>query len=353
MEFFTKKEIDTFREVANKEYNPDDPHHIEEIRPVLLGIQKKTNYWAKEIVKSNPELTYERQGNYNKLYHHIYKPYAWAIIYKKTDKGKGIFFTVGGDTNSMGLVYKLDYQYEGDTLSEDKKKLCKPLIKLPNAPWIWNQVDYDIIEQYAWKKLINETSDFIHKYLSIYSEIIDKIWNQQKKQTDTTASKNNDFILKKKSKINNANDSTGTPTIYERKEQSIIVSYLHKTISSELYAYLSEKFGEENIYDENNTGFGTYVDIVVEHENIYTFYEIKTYNSVRSSIREAIGQLLEYNYWINRNIAKEMIIVTQKSNEESENKDGITYIKHLRETLHIPIYIIYYDIENKTFSEKY
>ncbi len=352
MEFFTKKEIDTFREVAGKDYNPDDPHHKEKIRPVLRGIQEKTNYWADKIVESNPELTYEKQGNYNKLYSHIYKPYAWAKVYKKTDKGKGIFFTVGVETDAYGFMYKLDHQFDKSSpLSEEQKKQFKSFIDSLDISYYSEKVKInpDDIEQYTWKTLIDKTNDFIHEYLPLYSAIIDEIWNQQ---TDTIANENNAFTFNPDSTPNNSNDTTGTPTTYTQEAKLVEVKHLHNIISSALYDDLSKKFGDKHVSRENDTGFGTRVDIVVELENTYTFYEIKTYIPIKCSIREAIGQLLEYSYWPNRNNAKELVIVTPKLSE-SKSENGITYIKHLRETLHIPIYIIYYDIENKTFSEKY
>jgi hypothetical protein len=79
-----------------------------------------------------------------------------------------------------------------------------------------------------------------------------------------------------------------------------------------------------------------------------TFYEIKTFLSLKTSIREAFGQLMEYCYYPDKNKAKELIVVTQVP----VNKQTKTYFENLRNRFGIPIYYQSYDLETKTLSEK-
>ena len=78
------------------------------------------------------------------------------------------------------------------------------------------------------------------------------------------------------------------------------------------------------------------------------FYEIKTYNSIKTSIREAFGQLMEYCFYPNKQKASELIIITQLP----ANKQTQIYVQHLRDTLKLPIYYQSFDLETKTLSEK-
>ena len=125
--------------------------------------------------------------------------------------------------------------------------------------------------------------------------------------------------------------------LHSREPRTIEITYLHKAISKKLTKYLKEEYGSKNVKAEHGSGIGTNkVDIIVntENEGLF-FYEIKTYNSVKSSIREAIGQLLEYAMWPNKMKANQLIIVTQKHNDIEKVK---TYFAHLRSKLGLLIY---------------
>ena len=89
---------------------------------------------------------------------------------------------------------------------------------------------------------------------------------------------------------------------------------------------------------------------MVEHQSDGDiFYEIKTYPSLKTSIRMAIGQLLEYSLWTEQNKAKELVIVTQPM---SEIADAKTYFAHIRKIYNIPIYYQSFNIETNELSEK-
>jgi hypothetical protein len=153
--------------------------------------------------------------------------------------------------------------------------------------------------------------------------------------------------------ISSGNPTEGTiePRTYSIDPKTIENPYLHKKISESLHKYLCELYGELNVGKENPTGYGTKIDMVLRINNILTFYEIKTYSTVKSSIREAIGQLIEYCYYPAEQNATELIIISNLSVDK--NDEIKKYLNHLRKNLGIKIYYQYYDIENKILSEKY
>lgn len=135
-----------------------------------------------------------------------------------------------------------------------------------------------------------------------------------------------------------------------RQPKAIEIVYLHRAISNSLAKTLRKLNGKENVKREHYAGYGANkIDIVVNQPHGLVFYEIKTYNSLKTSIREAFGQLIEYCFYPNKQKAKELIIVTQLPPDEQT----IFYMEHLRKTLKLPIYYQWYDLDSKTLSEKY
>lgn len=109
---------------------------------------------------------------------------------------------------------------------------------------------------------------------------------------------------------------------------------LHNEIQNKLYKYLVEIYGENDVGAEIPDGFGASVDLVLKEKNNYTFYEIKTDTSVKSCIRHAISQLLEYAYWPEEERAQKLIIISQNpiTNEAKQ------YLSYLRSKFGMPIY---------------
>lgn len=83
---------------------------------------------------------------------------------------------------------------------------------------------------------------------------------------------------------------------------------LHNRIQTELFKYLVSTHGKENVGTECPTGNGTFIDVVTKCDNNYTFYEIKTSQSVTQCIRDAIGQLLEYAH-LGRVVPIEQLVI--------------------------------------------
>ena len=147
----------------------------------------------------------------------------------------------------------------------------------------------------------------------------------------------------------NANYKAPPKKFITRKPQEVELLFLHNQISSALSKYLSEKFEANNISREHSTGYGNNkIDIVQKVKQGYIFYEIKTFNSLTTCVRQALGQLLEYCYFPNCINAKELIIVSQ----HQINKEMQLYFKHLRKSLNLPIFYQSFDLEKNTLSDK-
>lgn len=137
---------------------------------------------------------------------------------------------------------------------------------------------------------------------------------------------------------------------YFKEPKAIEVTYLHEQISKSLTKVLKQKHGNSNVKREHRAGYGANkIDIVVQDGNQLVFYEIKTYNSLKNSIREAFGQLMEYCFYPNKEKAEELVIVTQLPVDEPTK----TYFKNLRHKFKIPIFYQSYDLESKMLSPKY
>lgn len=138
---------------------------------------------------------------------------------------------------------------------------------------------------------------------------------------------------------------------YFRQPKVIEIPYIHKTICRKLTAHLKNKYGSNHIDREHRAGFGSArIDIFQNYRGEVTFYEVKTYNSLRASIRDAFGQLMEYSSWPNKRKADRLVIVTQPHSEKELQKARI-YFKHLRKTYRVPIYYQYYDYENDVLGD--
>lgn len=128
------------------------------------------------------------------------------------------------------------------------------------------------------------------------------------------------------------------------------VDATHKLIQENIYNKFIKLYGKSNVGVENSSGHGTYIDLVVKNNRDYTFYEIKTSNSIRKCIREALPQLLEYAYYPNRKVASKLIIVSANK----ITKDAKEYLNKLRKDFSIPVYYQQYnsikkDLENELY----
>ncbi len=152
--------------------------------------------------------------------------------------------------------------------------------------------------------------------------------------------------------VENEKTSTVKTITSKQDPKTIEITYLHKAISEQLTKVLKSIYGKSRVRAEHSSGVGANkIDIVVNSESEgLIFYEIKTYNSVKTSIREALGQLLEYSMWPDKEKARQLVVLTQKHNFIDDVK---IYFKHLRTKLGLPIYYQWFNLETNELSEKY
>lgn len=125
--------------------------------------------------------------------------------------------------------------------------------------------------------------------------------------------------------------------------------YQHRKMSLKLTKLLKDTHGTNKVTREHPAGFGgKLIDIVrVDEDDRNIFYELKTYNDLMSSVREAIGQLLEYAVWTDQLRAKEWIIVTHLPLTDPVK----TYLKHIRSTYTLPVNYQQYVHETNVLGE--
>lgn len=145
----------------------------------------------------------------------------------------------------------------------------------------------------------------------------------------------------------------GCPTFIERTivcqtAQTVDVALRHRTLQKALYTHLRREAGENNVDIERHLDIGVSVDASVRCNNKETFYEVKIASTVRSCVRAALGQLIEYCHWPLADRAIEMIVV----GEAELDSDSKAYLDLLREKYGLPIWYRRIDIENDVLEGK-
>lgn len=146
--------------------------------------------------------------------------------------------------------------------------------------------------------------------------------------------------------------AAGAVTSYVSEPREVQMRHLHREISDGLTAFLTGKYGGDNVDQESTIG-SRRIDVALKERRGYVFYEIKTYPSLRTSVREALGQLLEYAHYPESDNAFKLIVVTQSTHSDQSKKEAQRYIARLRKLYHLPIYLCYFDKKSKTLSVAY
>jgi hypothetical protein len=187
VDFFNSDEIIFLSKWAGKVYDKNDDEHIAAKNYIMNSLGTKTKYWSNELVKRLPNFEtfnwrmwskkgWDDSSGTNKQVAR-YKHYSWARIFKKGDVEKDIFFTVEANADEPGLVFKLDYYFEGDSnLNASQKELVKN--NIPDN-LRWNLIDIDELVNYNWDKLIDLTAKFISENISTYDDLIRIAWDKE------------------------------------------------------------------------------------------------------------------------------------------------------------------------------
>lgn len=108
----------------------------------------------------------------------------------------------------------------------------------------------------------------------------------------------------------------------------------HNKLQKVLYAQLASRFGAENVRAEFSNVGRTSVDVVVRRGRAYWFYEIKTTESARECLREALGQVLEYAFWPpGARVVNRLVVVGEAVMDDECKK----YLRLLKERFSLPV----------------
>ena len=116
-------------------------------------------------------------------------------------------------------------------------------------------------------------------------------------------------------------------------QRELDIRLRHNEIQYALSQKLVDVYGKENVREELSLPTGSKVDVVLRCGEEFWFYEIKTFQSPRFCIRQALGQLLEYAFWSNALRVTKLIVV----GESPLDNKGIEYLETLRTQFNLPI----------------
>ena len=103
----------------------------------------------------------------------------------------------------------------------------------------------------------------------------------------------------------------------------------HNRIQQKLYNALRQRHGVGKVTME-----ASFIDVRVEEDDRVTLYEVKPHSTARQCVREALGQLLEYRWFVSHPAGKEVHLVAVGPTEATESEQE--YLEHLSEVLSVP-----------------
>jgi len=139
----------------------------------------------------------------------------------------------------------------------------------------------------------------------------------------------------------NDTDFKDDKVIYNVAEKTVEMDLLHKRMQKAIKEILLKE-GYHRVYLENE-----HVDIkAFTTDGRKHFFELKTY-SAKESIREALGQILEYTHYPNMNRAEKLFII----GPEGPNEQDLQYLELLRSKYRIPVWFRWFSIKDNKLYE--
>lgn len=172
-------------------------------------------------------------------------------------------------------------------------------------------------------RLLDQPLEFPHDDPAVTSDY----YNLKNKKLDPILIGLNSFSFK----AGHNNGKSNTHKAYSDHNSQVLL--LHNDLQTCLYNELIKIHGDKNVGTEIACGCGNRIDIVVKINNKFTLYEIKTSLSVKSCIREAIGQLLEYAHFDDTIEINELVIASQNDITHSEQE----YLSKLKNLYKLPL----------------
>lgn len=108
-----------------------------------------------------------------------------------------------------------------------------------------------------------------------------------------------------------------------RQEGYYVVENAHNKLQQKLYDFLKKKHSQNVVVMEED-----FVDIKLVEDDIITFYEVKPFLTARRCIREALGQILDYSWFVASEETKQIKLIIVGPNEpNNEEEKFISYVK--------------------------
>lgn len=127
------------------------------------------------------------------------------------------------------------------------------------------------------------------------------------------------------------------------------LEYRHADLQNKLLVFLQARYGKDTVRKECQAFGGCKIDLVRETAEGYIFYEVKVYNNLRLSIRESIGQLLDYCFFPARKEAVELVLVS----DVAPSWDCICYLQTLKNMLPIDFHYLQFDAHTSSIVETF
>lgn len=137
------------------------------------------------------------------------------------------------------------------------------------------------------------------------------------------------------------------PTRRTTQASDTEVSSQHNEMQNALMQVLrdSGNYKPDTIRLEEN-----YIDIVAQaRSGEWHYFELKTYDA-RHSIREGLGQILEYNHYIEKRRPAERLYIVSPNAPTSEDKE---YLDRLRKLYNLPLWYRVFDRDKGLLSQEY
>ncbi len=179
LQFFTTQEIKRLKNLQGKKYKKSKVKGKKSVDEKIgdslkKGLYKKTNAWAQALNLDGWEVKKDNNWQISGYY----KKYTWARIYKEGDEDKRVFFTVGVDSNTLSLIYKIDCQHSGgEKLSSKQVSQFRVLESKFGSKWV--NISLKDLTKYDWKKLISDTRKYITKYEGLYDSAVKELWSEK------------------------------------------------------------------------------------------------------------------------------------------------------------------------------
>ena len=132
------------------------------------------------------------------------------------------------------------------------------------------------------------------------------------------------------------------------REGKVLADPLHKKIQDRIMELLKDQY--VHLYPESSiSSESDRIDLKgqpIDDQLHWHYFEVKT-SSAKRSIREALGQILEYAHYPNTSRANKLFIVGP---EKPDEKDA-QYMEYIRKTYKIPVWFRWYSFEENKLYE--